>query len=231
MRVTHAVVAALAVAVAAGLAGPTALANGSAGAATSRAKTVAVSPSPGDRFASPQTTISFRGVTPAALGTVRVTGARSGVHPGRLVADPRRATIWKPRAPFAPGERVTVHTSVTIAGAGGHNFYFTVARIAPHAPEVLPPDSGTGPRTTVSASATPPGPWRPFTDASGGRHLQAGPALVSQRTGPAPSGVLCQSGRDRDRSWVAVAPPQGHRSRGNGTAIVNDRGNLIWTTR
>ena len=103
MRVTYAGVAALAVAVAAGLVGHTALTNGLAGAATSTAKTVAVSPSPGDRFAIPQTTISFRGVTPAALGTVRVTGSRSGVHPGSLVADPEGATIWKPRAPFVPG--------------------------------------------------------------------------------------------------------------------------------
>jgi hypothetical protein len=158
MRVTHAVVAALAVAVAAGLAGPTALVAGSAGAATSRATTVAVSPSPGDRFASPQTTISFRGVTPAALGSVRVTGSRSGVHPGRLVADPEGVTIWKPRAPFVPGERVTVRTGVAIAGARGHSFYFAVARIAPYAPEVLPPESGTGTRATISASATPPGP-------------------------------------------------------------------------
>src|SRR5690348_1657719 len=70
VRVTCAGVAALAVALAAGLAGPTALTNGFARAATSRAKTVAVSPSPGDRFATPQTTISFRGVTPAALGSV-----------------------------------------------------------------------------------------------------------------------------------------------------------------
>jgi hypothetical protein len=109
VRVTHAGVAASTVLVAAALAGPTALANGSAGAATSRATMVAVSPSPGDRFATPQTTISFRGVTPAALGPVRVTGSRTGVHPGRLVADPDGYTIWKPRAPFASGERVSVH--------------------------------------------------------------------------------------------------------------------------
>ena len=157
MRVIHAGVAALTVTVAAALAGPAALANGLAGAATSRATAVAVSPAPGDRFATPQTTISFRGVAPAALGTVRVTGSRSGVHPGRLVADPDGASIWKPRAPFAAGERVTVRTAVAIAGAGGDSFSFTVARIAPHASTMLAPESGTGPRATVSGSATRPG--------------------------------------------------------------------------
>jgi hypothetical protein len=197
VRVTHAGLAALTMVVVAGLAGPTALATGWAGAATSGAKTVTVSPSPGDRFATPQTTISFQGVTPAALGTIRVTGSRSGVHPGRLVADSKGATIWKPRAPFVSGERVTVHTAVTIAGArGDNNFSFTVARIPPHAPEVLSPRErqrakGHGQHLSRSARVgllVPP--------VSGGRRLPAGPAPVSQRTGPVTSGGLCQSGRD-----------------------------------
>ena len=228
MRITYAGVAALAVTVAAGLAGPTALANGSAGAATSRAMTVAVSPSPGDQFASPQTTISFRGVTPGALGTVRVTGARSGVHSGRLVADPQRATIWKPQAPFIPGERVTVHTSVTIAGAGGRSFYFTVARIAPHAPEVLPPESGTGPRATASASATPP------RQASSALTPHAAttctPGLPSFRSAPDlhPPGFCVNQPATGTAPGYLLTAPLGTGNRGSGTAIANDRGNLIW---
>src|SRR5690242_15247308 len=224
MRVAHAVVAALAVAVAAG---PTALINGPAGAATSGAKTVAVSPSPGDRFATPQTTISFRGVTPAALGSVRVTGSRSGVHPGRLVADPEGATIWKPRAPFVPGERVTVHTGVAIAGARGHSFYFTVARIAPHVSEVLPPESGTGTGATVSASATPP------ESASSSLRPQVAatckPGLPSFRSEPSlfPPGFCVNQAAARTAPGLLLVTPRGTGNRGNGAAIVNDRGNLI----
>src|SRR5690242_8652502 len=198
------------------------------GAATSRAKTVAVSPSPGDRFATPQTTISFRGVTPAALGAVRVTGSRSGVHPGSPVADPQGATIWKPRAPFLPGERVTVHTAVAIAGAGGHSFYFTVARIAPHAPEVLPPESGTGPRATVSVSATPPGP------ASSSLTPQAAatckPGLPSFHSEPDlhPPGFCVNQAATGTAPGFLLVTPRGTGNRGSGTAITNDRGNLIW---
>src|SRR6185437_1200488 len=132
MRVICARAAVVAVVVAAGLAGPSALTAGQAEASAAPARTVAVSPAPGDRFATPQTTISFRGISPAALGPVRVTGSRSGVHAGSVVADPDGATIWKPRAPFAAGEHVTVRTSARIAGgSGGDSFSFAIARVAP----------------------------------------------------------------------------------------------------
>jgi Arylsulfotransferase (ASST) len=229
VRVTYAGVAPLAVAVVAVLAGPTAFTNGSAGAATSRAKTVAVSPSPGDRFATPQSTISFRGVTPAALGTVRVTGSRSGVHPGSLVADPAGATIWKPRAPFIPGERVTVHTAVTIAGARGDSFYFTVARIAPHAPEVLPLESGTtGTGATVSAAATPPGPASSSPRSQVAATCQ--PGLISFRSEPdlLPPGDCVNQAATGTAPGFLFVDPKGTGSRGNGAAILNNQGNLIW---
>jgi Arylsulfotransferase (ASST) len=228
VRVTYAGAAVLAVAVTAGLAGPRALASGLAGLATSRAETVAVSPSPGDRFATPQTTISFRGVTASALGTVRVTGSRSGVHPGSLVTDPEGATIWKPRAPFVPGERVTVRTAVTIPGARGHSFSFTVARIAPQAPEVLPPQSGTGARATVSASATPPGPTssslRPQVTAT------CKPDLISFRSEPdlSPPGDCVNQAATGTAPGLLFVAPRGTGNRGNGAAILNDQGNLIW---
>jgi hypothetical protein len=228
VRVTYAGVAALAVAVVAGLAGPTALTSGSAGAATSRAKTVAVSPSPGDRFATPQTTISFRGVALAALGRVRVTGSRSGVHPGSLVADPDGATIWKPRAPFVPGERVTVHTAVTIAGAGGDSFHFTVAHIAPHAPAAPPLESGiTGTRAPGGASATRHG----SASSSPRSRVRATckPGLVSFRSEPdllPPGDCVNQAATGTAPGFLFVDPKGGNR--GNGAAILNNQGNLIW---
>lgn len=208
MQVIHAGVAALTVAVAAGLAGPTALANRSGENATLRATTVAVSPSPGDRFATPQTTISFRGVTPAALGTVRVTGSHSGVHAGRLVADPAGYTIWKPQAAFVPGERVTVHTAVVLAGAGGDSFSFTVARVAPKA--------------TASSSATPSGSPRAGSTCT--------PHLPSFHSAPGltPPGACVNLAATGTAPGYLFVTPLGTHKRGNGAAIFSNRGNLIW---
>jgi hypothetical protein len=144
------------------------------------------------------------------------------------VADPQRGTIWKPRAPFIPGERVTVHASVAIAGAGGHSFSFSVARIAPHASEVLPPESGTGPRATVGASATPPGA------ASASPAPQAAttckPGLPSFRSEPdlRPPGFCVNQAATGTAPGYLLTAPLGTGNRGSGTAIVNNRGNLIW---
>lgn len=232
----------LAVAVAAELAGPQALAAGPAGAPPSGARagappsqaragatapgarTVAVSPAPGERFATPQTTISFRGVTPAALGTVRVTGSRSGVHPGTLVADPAGYAIWKPRTPFIPGERVTVHSAVAVTGAAGDSFSFTVARIASHAPEVLPPSSGTGPTATVSRSAAESGAVSP----------QVAPkcklTLRSFRSEPSltPPGDCVNQAASRTAPGDLFVTPAGTGKRGNGAAILDNQGHLVW---
>jgi arylsulfotransferase ASST len=222
VRITRAGIAALAMAVVAGAAGVPALTAGAAGAATPAARAVAVSPSPGDRFATPRTTISFRGVTPGALGAVRVTGSRSGVHAGRLVADPDGATIWRPRAAFAPGERVTVHTAVPIAGARGNGFSFTVARVASHAPEVLPPASGTGPHATVSASAPRTRPARAAATCK--------PGLPSFRSAPdlAPPGDCVNHAAGKTAAGDLFVTPGGSGKRGDGAAILNNRGNLIW---
>lgn len=216
--------AAVSVAVMAVLTGPAVFAGGSAGAAASEVTTVAVSPSPGDRFATPGTTISFHGVGPAALGAVRVTGSRSGMHPGDLVADPDGYAIWKPRSPFAPGERVTVHTSVPITGTGGDSFSFSVARIASHAPEVLPPDSGTGPRATISRSAAPSRPASPQPAAT------CKPALRSFRSEPglSPPGDCVNRAATKTASGFLFVTPGGTGDRGNGAAIINNQGNLIW---
>jgi hypothetical protein len=215
VRVMHATVAVLTIALVTGLAGPPALANGSAGAATSRAATVAVSPSPGEMFATPQTTISFRGITPAALGTVRVSGSRTGVHAGRLVADPDGYTIWKPRAPFQPGERVTVRTSVAITGAGGDSFSFTVANIAPGTAGIPPPDGSTGAGAAVSA---------------GGPATTCTPRLTRFRSEPdltPPAACVNQRASGTAAGYLFVTPA-GTDHRGNGPAIFNNRGDLVW---
>ena len=225
VRLIHAGAGAAVLAVVMGLAGSVTGAAGAARAATLPARTVSVSPAPGDRFATPQTMISFRGVSPAALGAVRVTGSRSGVHAGSLVADPAGYTVWKPRVPLAAGERVTVHTAVPIAGAGGDSFSFTVARIAPHAPEVLPPQSGTGLKGTVSTSAG--------GGSSSSRSPRAAatctPALHSYRSEPGlapPAACVNQAAAKTAPGYLFVDPKS--TTRGNGAAIFDNRGDLVW---
>ncbi|HZE16230.1 MAG TPA: hypothetical protein VE197_11270, partial [Mycobacterium sp.] len=56
-------------------------------ASAQAAASVSVFPLPGSKFSMPATQITFRGVAPASIGPVQVTGSQSGAHPGRLMAD------------------------------------------------------------------------------------------------------------------------------------------------
>jgi hypothetical protein len=100
--------------------------------ASAAAGAVSVYPIPGGRVATPQTQISFRGVAPAALGSISVTGSNSGVHAGRVSADSDgRGASFYPDHPFSAGEMVTVRTSLPIIGGQAGSFEFTVQRPAP----------------------------------------------------------------------------------------------------
>ena len=212
MRATG--IAALTATITAGLALPPAVASEPGRTATPPSAAVASSPAPGERFAPPQSDISFRGISPAALGAVRVTGSRSGVHAGSLVADPAGATIWQPRVQFRAGERVTVQTTVPIAGANGDSFTFTVARIAPHAPKVLP-DNGAGPEGAPNSAAL--------------QVAACTPALSSYRSEPGltpPAACVNQPATGTAPGYLFTTPVGG--TRGNGAAIFDNDGNLVW---
>ena len=83
---------------------------------------VTVSPLPGSRDATPQTQISFLGVPAADLSAISVSGSRSGVHSGRLVAYQSQSgqggdgASFLPAKPFAEGEAVTVHAKFRSGG-------------------------------------------------------------------------------------------------------------------
>ncbi|MEA2132237.1 MAG: hypothetical protein QOC68_146, partial [Solirubrobacteraceae bacterium] len=85
-------------------------------------------PSPGTISAGPQTQISLRGARRSRLGTIRVTGSRSGRHKGRLRghSDGQGASYVMPRA-FRGGERVTVRTALPIRGSRSGDFSFRIA--------------------------------------------------------------------------------------------------------
>jgi len=87
-----------------------------------------VFPIPSAHFASPSTQITFRGLSAAKLGAITVTGSVSGPHPGTVQGDSDGAGgSFIPSAPFAPGEMVTVSTSLNIDGSHNGTFQFQVA--------------------------------------------------------------------------------------------------------
>jgi hypothetical protein len=78
--------------------------------------------------AAPSTQITFRGVSSSAIGTVTVTGSKSGLHTGRVLADSDgNGGSFIPDHPFTAGETVTVATALNIAGGRNGAYTFQVA--------------------------------------------------------------------------------------------------------
>ncbi|HWX51983.1 MAG TPA: hypothetical protein VNY34_01740, partial [Solirubrobacteraceae bacterium] len=70
---------------------------------------------PGSRDASPYTQISFRGVPAGSLGSIAVSGSRTGGHAGRLLPYSQGdGASFLPSRPFAQGEQVTVRARVRV---------------------------------------------------------------------------------------------------------------------
>jgi hypothetical protein len=96
-------------------------------------------PMPGTPSASPNTTITFRGLGTDAAGAIVVTGAKSGPHPGAVQPHPDgQGATFVPSTPFTPGERVTVSTTMAVRGATGGRYSFGIARPAPFPARPLP---------------------------------------------------------------------------------------------
>jgi hypothetical protein len=86
-----------------------------------------VYPSPHAHFAAPKSQISFRGGTPAQIGSISVTGSRSGRHTGKLLAhSDGQGASFIPSKAFTPGERVIVRTHDHIVGAHDGDYGFTI---------------------------------------------------------------------------------------------------------
>jgi hypothetical protein len=102
-----------------------------AGIPASAAATAAVTvfPLPGSQYNTPYEQIAFRGVSPAAIGSVMVTGSETGVHTGQIVADSDgQGASFLPDTPFAAGETVTVSTGLPVTGAANGTFAFAIAQ-------------------------------------------------------------------------------------------------------
>ena len=86
-----------------------------------------LSPLPGARYVSPQSTLLFRpGALTDALprdwtSSVRVSGSRSGLHGGSWTfSDDGKTVIFRPDRQFERGETVTVAANLVVDGFGAH---------------------------------------------------------------------------------------------------------------
>jgi hypothetical protein len=88
---------------------------------------VAVFPISGDRVATRNTQIVIRGIPTSQLGTITVTGSKSGVHSGVVRADSDGdGGSFLPIRAFVAGELVTVKTDLDVIGARDGEWSFTV---------------------------------------------------------------------------------------------------------
>ncbi len=112
-------------------------------------------PFPGTPDAPPGTPIDFPAIAPGQIVVVHAVGSRSGVHAGRLSAQPQsRGTRFAPDRPFSPGERVSVTLRLRTVRAGAASgdgyvktlrFSFSIARAATVAPPPRPAAAGGAP--------------------------------------------------------------------------------------
>jgi Arylsulfotransferase (ASST) len=168
---------------------------------TANGSSVSVFPIPGGRVAAPRTQIAFRGVPASRLSGIVVTGSASGRHAGTIESDSDgQGGSFVPAEPFAPGEVVTVRSSLQILGAGHGTFRFAVA--SPAGP-VPPQRSQTTPRTRGDV-------WR-FRSAPG-----LAPASVE----------VTKRARSNSGGDIFLAPQAGPIQ--NGPEIIDPSGNLVW---
>jgi len=210
--------------VAAGGAAAAAVAAGHGSSATDRrASTQAldVLPFPGTPDAAPGTNIDLPAASPAQVQSVTAVGSHSGLHPGRLSAQPAgNGTAFTPDQPFSPGERVTVTATFrsaktgTASGAPGAkqiSFSFSVARVQsalgtgePTARAVRP-QAGNTSRSLTHSFVTHPGFKPPRISMSGKDPdpLKGNIFLNAQNTGQNAAYILNPQG---SLLWYRPAP-------------------------
>jgi hypothetical protein len=170
-------------------------------AATAPSAPVSVFPIVGSQVAAPQTQIAFRGIDPALLSGIQVTGSQSGSHSGTISPDSDgKGGSFIASTPFDPGETVTVTTSLDLVGAPSGTYQFKVASPAGHV--YL--------RKPTTAPRVPGDLW----------HFPSRHDLV-----PASVEILTHL-RTAGPGDVFLAPEFGPAQ--NGPMILDPYGNLIW---
>lgn len=173
------------------------------------AGSASVYPLPGTLTASPRTEISFRGVSAGDHGPIKVVGKKSGKHPGKIV--PHRdgqGFSFVPRKNFRQGEEVRVRTDLSLRGARGGDYTFTVAR-GFHVPDPNPPDR----QPKLGARLAPK-----FHD------FVTRPGLH-----PPKVDVLNPAGPQTAEGHIFYTPKnRTTRADQEGPMIVNDQGKVVW---
>ena len=191
-----------AIALVAALAGVGVAGCGSSGTTTTTTTPiVSAFPIPGDRVASPETQIAFRGAPVTKLRRVVVTGSRSGPHAGRVWADSDgQGGSFLPTKPFVPGEVVTVRTGLDVRGATRGVFRFTVATPAGSIPAMPLPPAGRVPGDELTFQSRP----------------DLSPASVE----------ITKQDPEPDGDDIFITPQQGPTQ--NGAMILNSSGQMVW---
>ena len=165
---------------------------------------VSAFPAPGTPTALRATEISLRGVAPAEVGSMIVTGSRSGRHEGTLEPHPDGlGASFVPDRRFRPGERVTVRTRLDVRGGRGGDFRFTIAR----------GDFEVG---TINAEKRLPrlrGAYRSYRST---RLKAPRMRVLRRRAGRAPGYLVLNTCWDDERP------------RPDGALIADDRGQPVW---
>ncbi|MBV9536360.1 MAG: aryl-sulfate sulfotransferase [Solirubrobacterales bacterium] len=163
-----------------------------------------VLPFPGTEDAPPGTPIIFPEVPPAQISAVNAVGSRTGVHAGRLSAQPDNSgSHFAPTRPFAVGERVSVAAllrsshAAEASGAPGTKtlrFSFSIER-----PAAVPGQAGALPSGSGSSAASPDTlGMTPATERLTHASSSTTHAFVTQPYFHPP--IVTMSGRDTDHS-------------------------------
>lgn len=168
---------------------------------------VAMSPAPGSRTASPDTQISLRGAD-LENTALTVTGSTSGVHSGvyRRHSDDAGMS-FVPDEPFTPGETVTVQSPLPIYGSDNGQVVFTVATPAV---ETTPPknqaaNTPSPPPPTTQNFVTSPAIHAPPVTVITSTDPDAGDILLSPKGGGLPPALEIVDSQGRV-VWYQTAP-------------------------
>ena len=159
-------------------------------------------PAPGWRAASHLTQISFRGGMPESLGSIYANGPLSGEHSGTVqVHSDGNGFSWFPDFAFKPGEDVTVHTRLNVAGTEDGDFSFTCA-------------------TPTTKAGTAKGARNDDPDEADIRRFRSRPGLVPPKLTAEEYGGTAAPGL----IFLSVIQGRGQ----NGALIVDDSGEPVW---
>jgi len=178
---------------------------------------LSVSPTPDSADASHLTQLSFVGVPAAAIQRLRVSGSRSGAHPGRLAAYSQGdGASFLPARPFAQGETVTVR-GVLRRDAGSSTPFawrFSVAEVDAVSRSLeTPPPPPPPPRWSELQHFVSRFDLRPPTvtvTVGGSRAQGAGDIFLAPYAGPGQYGPMILDGAGRLLWFKAV--PTGSRA-------------------